>query len=115
MRTTVRIAAPLAVSLALASFGFAVYQVQLERQTLRADLSLRVSILTADLQQSLEPFEGIAEDGLSTLERFSQRDYVKSVAVMTGRERFSRPYRVRTRHQRGFSHRTRAGQLDTGR
>src|SRR5580765_4251738 len=82
MRTTLRIAAPLVVSLALASFAFAVYQVQTERRTLRADLAQRVNTLTMDLQRSIEPFAGTAEGNLSRLlDRFSQRDHVKNVAV----------------------------------
>src|SRR5689334_3738176 len=82
MRTTLRIAAPLVVSLTLASFAFAVYQVQTERRTLQADLALRVSTLTASLQRSLEPFPGTADgDRGRLLERFGQRDQIRSVTV----------------------------------
>ena len=82
MRTTLRIAAPLVLSLTVAQLAFVVYQVRTERQALRADLARRVAAFTASLQKNLEPFDGVTDaNRIHLLTQFSQRDPLRLVAV----------------------------------
>ena len=81
MRTTLRIAAPLVLSLTVAQLAFVMYQVRMERQTLRADLARRVAAFTAGLQKDLEPFDGVDANLKRLLTHFSERDRLRLVAV----------------------------------
>jgi hypothetical protein len=55
MRTTLKIALPLVVSVALVSLLFAAYQVRTERKALKNDLSHRAELLAESLQEAIEP------------------------------------------------------------
>jgi alpha,alpha-trehalose-phosphate synthase [UDP-forming] len=83
LRTTLKIVLPLIISVAVISLLFAGYQVRTERRILRNDLSRRAETLGESLQESVEllPEKG-REKGLQRLvERFSQREHLKGVAV----------------------------------
>ncbi len=83
MRTTLKIALPLIVSVASVSLLFAAYQVRTQKRNLRSDLSRRAEILGESLQESVEPLlERSPERNLQRLvERFGQREHLKGVAV----------------------------------
>lgn len=83
MRTTLKIALPLIVSVGVVSLLFAAYQVRTEKRNLRNDLSRRAAILAESLQESIEPLlERAQERNLQRLvERFGQREHLKGVAV----------------------------------
>jgi len=84
MRTTLRIVAPLIVSVAVVSLLFATYQVRTQKRILRNDLSRRADILAESLQTSVEPlFDREAPGkGLQRLvDRFGKREQLKGVAV----------------------------------
>src|SRR5215813_9918590 len=86
MRTTLKVALPLVVSVAVVSLLFAAYQVRTERKNLRADLSRRAETLAESLQESIEPQfeknERSSERVIQRLvDRFSQREHMKGVAV----------------------------------
>jgi trehalose-6-phosphate synthase len=86
MRTTLKIALPLIVSVASVSLLFAAYQVRTQKRNLRSDLSRRAEILGESLQESVEPLlERSPERNLQRLvERFGQREHLKGVAVYSG-------------------------------
>jgi len=86
MRTTLKIALPLIISVAVVSLLFAGYQVRTERKNLHADLARRAETLAESLQESIEPqFEKNERNGERAMqrvvERFSQREHMKGVAV----------------------------------
>jgi len=82
MRTTLKIVLPLIVSVAAVSALFAAYQVRTEKKTLRNDLSRRTEILGQNLQESIEPLmDRPAERVQRVIDRFSQREHLKGVAV----------------------------------
>jgi hypothetical protein len=83
MATTVKFTALLIISVTIASLSFALYQTQRERRALHDDLSSRAEMLAASLQEALEPqFERGADGTVERLlARFSQREYVKGIAV----------------------------------
>ena len=86
MRTTLKVALPLVISVAVVSLLFAAYQVRTERKNLRADLSRRAETLAESLQESIEPQfeknERSSERAIQRLvDRFSQREHMKGVAV----------------------------------
>jgi len=86
MRTTLKVALPLVISVAVVSLLFAAYQVRTERKNLRADLSRRAETLAESLQESIEPQfeknERSSERVIQRLvDRFSQREHMKGVAV----------------------------------
>jgi trehalose-6-phosphate synthase len=83
MRTTLKMVVPLIVSVGAGCLLFAAYQVHTERRILRNDLSHRAEILGGNLQESVEPlFDRESDGGLQRLiERFSQREHLKGVAV----------------------------------
>src|SRR5215475_14826163 len=86
MRTTLKIALPLVVSVAVVSLLFAAYQVRTERKNLRNDLSHRAELLADSLQESIEPqFEknerGAEKAIQRVVDRFTQREHMKGIAV----------------------------------
>jgi len=86
MRTTVKVALPLVVSVAVVSLLFAAYQVRTERKNLRNDLSRRAELLAESLQESIGPQfeknERVAERAMQrTVDRFTQREHMKGIAV----------------------------------
>lgn len=86
MRTTLKIALPLIISVAVVSLLFAAYQVRTERRNLRNDLSRRSEILAESLQETIEPlFERSAQTPDKAMqrivERFGQREHLRGVAV----------------------------------
>ncbi|HUL15976.1 MAG TPA: trehalose-6-phosphate synthase [Terriglobales bacterium] len=86
MRTPLKIALPLAVSVAAVSVLFAAYQVRTERRNLRNDLARRSEILAESLQETIEPLmdrERPAPDRVMQriVERFGQREHLKGIAV----------------------------------
>jgi trehalose 6-phosphate synthase len=83
MRTTLKIVLPLIVSVAAVSVLFAAYQVRTEKNTLRSDLSRRAEILGQNLQESIEPLMDRPSERIMerAIERFSQREHLKGVAV----------------------------------
>ena len=86
MRTSLKIALPLIVSVAVVSLLFAGYQVRTERKNLRADLSRRAETLGESLQEAIEPqFEKNEHNSdraiQRVVERFSQREHMKGAAV----------------------------------
>src|SRR6202166_2094854 len=83
MPTTLKFTALLIVSVAIASLSFALYQTQRERLALCADLSSRAEVLGTSLQEAIEPpFERGADGAIERLlARFTQREYVKGIAV----------------------------------
>lgn len=86
MRTTLKIALPLIISVAVVSLLFAGYQVRTERKNLRADLARRAETLAESLQESIEPqFEKNERNSDRTIQRvvdrFSQREHMKGAAV----------------------------------
>jgi trehalose-6-phosphate synthase len=86
MRTTLKIALPLIVSVAVVSLLFAAYQVRTERKNLRNDLSHRAELLAESLQESIEPhFEkggrGSERAMQRLVDRFAQREHMKGIAV----------------------------------
>ena len=86
MRTTLKIALPLVISVAVVSLLFAGYQVRTERKNLHADLARRAETLGESLQESIEPQfqknEHASERAIQrVVDRFSQREHMKGVAV----------------------------------
>ena len=83
MRTTLKMVLPLIVSVAAGCLLFAAYQVHTEKRILRNDLSHRAEILGDSLQESVEPLFDRRPDGSiqRLIERFSQREHLKGVAV----------------------------------
>src|SRR5262249_2754042 len=86
MRTTLKVALPLVISVAVVSLLFAAYQVRTERKNLRADLSRRAETLAESLQESIEPQFEKNERGSEraiqrVVDRFSQREHMKGVAI----------------------------------
>jgi len=86
MRTTLKVALPLVISVAVVSLLFAAYQVRTERKNLRADLSRRAETLAESLQESIEPQFAKGERGSEraiqrVVDRFSQREHMKGAAV----------------------------------
>src|SRR5215475_14348208 len=86
MRTTLKIALPLIISVAVVSLLFAAYQVRTERKNLRNDLSRRAELLAESLQESIEPqFEkggrGSEKAMQRVVDRFAQREHMKGIAV----------------------------------
>ncbi len=83
MRTTLKMVVPLIVSVGAGCLLFAAYQVHTERRILRNDLSHRAEILGDSLQESVDAvFDGRSDGSLQRLiERFSQREHLKGVAV----------------------------------
>ncbi len=83
MRTTLKMVLPLIVSVAAGCLLFAAYQVHTEKRILRNDLSHRAEILGESLQESVEPLFDRRSDGSiqRLIERFSQREHLKGVAV----------------------------------
>ena len=83
MRASLKVVAPLIVSVAAVSLLFAAYQVRTQRRVLRNDLSRRAEILAESLQETAEPlFERGAEKNLQRLvERFGQREHMKGIAI----------------------------------
>src|SRR5512135_1948205 len=83
MRTTLKMALPLIVSVAAGCLLFAAYQVHTEKRILRNDLSHRAEILGDSLQESVEPLLDRRPDGSiqRLIERFTQREHLKGVAV----------------------------------
>src|SRR5262249_40537070 len=86
MRTTLKIALPLIISVAAVSLLFAGYQVRTERKNLRTDLSRRAELLAESLQEAIEPqFEksgrGSERAMQRLVDRFAQREHMKGIAV----------------------------------
>jgi len=86
MRTPLKIALPLAVSVAAVSVLFAAYQVRTERRNLRNDLMRRSEILAESLQETIEPLMDGARPAPGRVmqrivERFGQREHLKGIAV----------------------------------
>ena len=83
MQTTLKFTALLIVSMAIASLSFAFYQTQRERRALSADLSARAEGLGTSLQEAIQPLFERGTDGAidRLLARFTQRQYVKGIAV----------------------------------
>ena len=83
MRTTLKIVLPLIISVAVISLLFAGYQVRTERRILRNDLSRRAETLGESLQEAIEllPDKGREKNLQRLVERFSQREHLKGVAV----------------------------------
>src|SRR5215471_15234915 len=86
MRTTLKIALPLVVSVAVVSLLFAAYQVRTERKALRNDLSRRAELLAESLQETIEPqFEkderGAERAMQRVVDRFAQREHMKGIAI----------------------------------
>ena len=86
MRTTLKIALPLVVSVAVVSLLFAAYQVRTERKALKNDLSHRAELLAESLQETIEPqFEknerGTERAMQRVVDRFTQREHMKGIAV----------------------------------
>src|SRR5580700_8916937 len=82
MRTSIKMVLPLIASVAVGCLLFAGYQVNTERRILRKDLSRRAAMLGDTLQDSVEPLLDRKPDGIQSLvERFSQRENLKGVAV----------------------------------
>ena len=86
MRTPLKIALPMAVSVAAVSVLFAAYQVRTERRNLRNDLMRRSEILAESLQETIEPLMDGARPAPGRVmqrivERFGQREHLKGIAV----------------------------------
>jgi trehalose-6-phosphate synthase len=83
LRTTLKIVLPLIISVAVISLLFAGYQVRTERRILRNDLSRRAETLGESLQEAIElvPDKGREKNLQRLVERFSQREHLKGVAV----------------------------------
>ena len=86
MRTTLKIALPLVVSVALVSLLFAAYQVRTERKALKNDLSHRAELLAESLQEAIEPqFEknerGTERAMQRVVDRFTQREHMRGIGV----------------------------------
>jgi trehalose 6-phosphate synthase len=86
MRTTIKIALPLVVSVAVVSLLFAAYQVRTERKALKNDLSRRAELLAESLQETIEPQFEKNERGTEraiqrVVDRFTQREHMKGIAV----------------------------------
>ncbi|HWZ99403.1 MAG TPA: trehalose-6-phosphate synthase [Candidatus Dormibacteraeota bacterium] len=86
MRTTLKIALPMIISVAAVSLLFAAYQVRTERKNLRNDLSRRAELLAESLQESIEPQFEKQERGSEraiqrVVDRFTQREHMKGIAV----------------------------------
>jgi trehalose 6-phosphate synthase len=86
MRTTLKIALPLIISVAAVSLLFAAYQVRTERRNLRNDLSRRSEVLAESLQETIEPLlertKTEPDRAMRRLvERFGQREHLKGIAV----------------------------------
>ncbi|HEX3543236.1 MAG TPA: trehalose-6-phosphate synthase [Candidatus Acidoferrum sp.] len=83
MRTTLKIVLPLIISVAAISLLFAAYQVRTERRILRNDLARRAETLGESLQESVEllPEKGREKSLQKLVDRFSQREHLKGVAV----------------------------------
>jgi hypothetical protein len=83
MRTTLTIVFPLIASVATVSLHFAADQVQTEKRILRNDLSHQADILGECLQESVEHlFDRMQEKSMQRLvERFTQREHLKGVAI----------------------------------
>lgn len=86
MRTTLKIALPLVVSVAVVSLLFATYQVRTERKALKNDLSHRAELLVESLQEVIEPqFEknerGTERAMQRVVDRFTQREHMIGIAV----------------------------------
>src|SRR5262244_1427092 len=84
--TTLKVAWPLVISVAVVSLLFAAYQVRTERKNLRADLSRRAELLADSLQESIEPQfeknERAAEKTIQrVVDRFTQREHMRGIAV----------------------------------
>ena len=83
MRTTLKLVAPLIVSVALVSLLFAGYQVRTQKRILRNELVHRAETLGESLQESVDSLsERTAERSLQRLvDRFGQREHLRGVAV----------------------------------
>jgi trehalose-6-phosphate synthase len=83
MRTTLKIALPLIVSVASVSVLFAAYQVRNERRILRNDLARRAEILAESLQENVErALDRGQEKNLPHLvERYGRREHLKGIAI----------------------------------
>jgi trehalose 6-phosphate synthase len=83
LRTTLKIVLPLIISVAAISLLFAAYQVRTERRILRNDLARRAETLGESLQESVEllPEKGREKSLQKLVDRFSQREHLKGVAV----------------------------------
>lgn len=83
MRTTIKMALPLALSVAAISLLFAGYQVRTERRNLTHDLARRAESLGDSLQETVEHLlEQNSPRSLQRLvQRFGQREHLKGLAV----------------------------------
>jgi alpha,alpha-trehalose-phosphate synthase [UDP-forming] len=86
MRTTLKIALPLTISVATVSLLFAGYQVRTERRNLNNDLAHRSAMLAESLQETIEPSFERPERRSDLLmqrivDRFGQREHLRGVAV----------------------------------
>lgn len=83
MRTTLKLALPLTVSVLCVSLLYGFYQVQLERRNLRNDLSHRSEVLAETLQENLENTPGHATDRTlgHFVDKYGQREHLLGVAV----------------------------------
>jgi trehalose 6-phosphate synthase len=83
MRTTLKLALPLVVSVAVVSLLYGGYQIRTDRRNLRNDLARRSAVLAESLQESVEPLlKRTSEKELQRLvERFGEREHLKGVAI----------------------------------
>jgi trehalose 6-phosphate synthase len=83
MRTTLKITLPLIFSVAVVSLLFAAYQVRTEKRILRSELSRHAENLGESLQDNVESLldRGSDKNLQRLVDRFSQREHLKGVAV----------------------------------
>lgn len=83
MRASLKVVAPLIVSVGTVSLLFATYQVRTQRRVLRNDLSRRAEILAESLQETVEPLfdRGPDKNMQRLVERFGQREHMKGIAI----------------------------------
>lgn len=84
MKLSLRLIASLVISISLVTFLVARSQVRSEKRGLRADLAQRAEILTASLQETLQPIlqqKGAASQLQRIVERFGDREHLAGVAI----------------------------------
>ena len=83
MRTTIKMALPLALSVAMISLVFAGYQVRTEKRNLNHDLAHRAESLGESLQETVGHL--VDQNSSRSLQRlvarFGQREHLKGLAV----------------------------------
>ncbi len=84
MRLSMRIVAPLVLSVAVVSLIFAAYQVRTQDRTLRRDLQRRAEVLGQSLQDDFEAEIASHSEATihRTIERLGHRDHILGIAVL---------------------------------